>query len=134
MLIFLSWKWEDHFKILDLCKKIVINAQLHEGTSIKFDKCFTFVTDKGCLTYNQFVRVQELNSTRTHELMFSHISKKDLSLEDSLIVYFSEVLLQMVVILWFIHLTNSHMSMWSDSNMSNNSIYSPINARGRRYC
>lgn len=87
MLIFLSWKWEDHFKILDLCKKIVINAQLHEGTSIKFDKCFTFVTDKGCLTYNQFVRVQELNSTRTHELMFSHISKKDLSLEDSLIVY-----------------------------------------------
>ena len=31
--------------------------------------------------------------------MFSHISNKDLSLEDSLIVYFSEVLLQMVVIL-----------------------------------
>ena len=37
--------------------------------------------------------------------MFSHISNKDLPLEDSLlIVYFSEVLLQMVVILWFIPL------------------------------
>lgn len=58
-------------------------------TSIKFDKCFTFVTGKD-VTYNQFLRVQELNSTRTHELTFSHISNKDLSLEDSLIIYFSE--------------------------------------------
>ena len=35
----------------------------------------------------------------SYELMFSHISNKDLSLEDSLIVDFSEVLLQMVVVL-----------------------------------